>query len=423
MVINEKKAYIQEEALKAWIKNDKIGTCEIITGLGKTFLALKALQTFPKYKNDTIHLFLAEQVDREDDLLKDIEKFNKLYNCDIMKEYNLQFRCYQTVRSWSGFKFGLVIADEIHDSISKENCKFYFNNAVQGILGLTAKFNGDKIYDFVGDPDMIRIFQKLYVSKAEILKMVAPIIYTYTINQGQKDDTSRKLNIFIIEHELNAYDKTIKAGNAKKPFFQTEKAAYQYINKIFNEIINKQPLPTEDLYKFEEQRNLELIKIVNKRANFLYSLPSKIDVLEEFLHLIKGKTIIFGNSLVELAKLTPHVVSSKNKDLENQNIRNLFDNGEIDLIGSFKKLKQGANLKDVKNCIIHSYYSDEIDFIQRVGRLRQAQDNSAGNVIILVTKDTQEEVWLNKMLSNANEFNIIKTTLNGFMDNKYYKDM
>lgn len=35
MEINQKKDTIQNEALKAWIDNDKIGTTEIITGLGE----------------------------------------------------------------------------------------------------------------------------------------------------------------------------------------------------------------------------------------------------------------------------------------------------------------------------------------------------------------------------------------------------
>lgn len=32
----------------------------------------------------------------------------------------------------------------------------------------------------------------------------------------------------------------------------------------------------------------------------------------------------------------------------------IFDNDKIDIIASFKKLKQGANLDKIDNCIIHS---------------------------------------------------------------------
>tara|TARA_R110000851_G_scaffold315229_2_gene477552 strand:- start:4146 stop:4385 length:240 start_codon:yes stop_codon:yes gene_type:complete len=74
----------------------KKGTCQIITGLGKTFISLHALYTMPK-GDDKIHLFLAEQKDRVKDLREDILKYNKLFNRDVLNDYNLQFQCYQTV--------------------------------------------------------------------------------------------------------------------------------------------------------------------------------------------------------------------------------------------------------------------------------------------------------------------------------------
>ena len=366
MELNNKKDSIQNTALEVWNKNHRYGTCEIITGLGKTFLALKALLTYPKNEFNTIHLFLAEQKDRKNDLYKDILKFNKIYNCDILKEYNLQFHCYQTVRNWKNFKIGLVIADEIHDSISPENCKFYFNNTYEGILGLTAKFNGDKIYDFSNDKFLIEKFGKLYVYKSDILDLIAPIVYTYNINEGQKDNTSRNLNIYIFNHDLDAVSKNIEAGSKARPFYQTEYAAYKYLTKKFNDCIKMEPCLNEDLSDFETKKNLEILKIVNKRTKFLHTLPSRFRLVRTLLKYLNDKTIIFGNSISELEKFTPNVVSSKKSDAQNDAIRDLFDKDIINTIGSFKKLKQGANLDKVANCIIHSYYSTEIDFIQRI---------------------------------------------------------
>ena len=104
------KDKVQKEALDSWIKSNKTGTAEIITGLGKTFLALNALYTMPR--NDQLHLFLAEAIDRQTDLIKDIVKYNKIFNRDVLNDYNLQFQCYQTVYRWKNKEFGLVIADE-----------------------------------------------------------------------------------------------------------------------------------------------------------------------------------------------------------------------------------------------------------------------------------------------------------------------
>lgn len=419
ILLNKKKDEIQNEVVKEFLKNNKVGTCEIITGFGKTFLFLKILNTFPKYKNDTIHLFLAEQKDRENDLLKDISKFNKIYNCDILKEYNLQFQCYQTVRNWKGFKFGLVCADEIHDSISPENCKFYFNNINEGLLGLTAKFDGKKIYDFSDDQFLIDIFGKIYVSKQEMLDLICPVIFKYDIEQAQIDNTSRKLNIFIFNHDLDKTNKNILAGSKNKPFYQTEEKMYNYLTEQFKKVINLEPFLNENLFDFEQRKNKQIINIINKRTKFLHTLPSRFKLIRELLKYINDKTIIFGNSIEELEKLTPNVISSKKTDDQNNEIRQLFDDNIIKIIASFKKLKQGANLEKVSNCIIHSYYSSEIDLIQRIGRLRQ-DGNKEGNVFIFVSNNTQEEVWLNTMLSNFSNLNIKYMKLEDFISNKLY---
>ena len=61
MEVNEQKNKIQNEALFAWQSKNKYGTDEMITGVSKTFLALKALYTMRLHDQDTIHLILAEQ--------------------------------------------------------------------------------------------------------------------------------------------------------------------------------------------------------------------------------------------------------------------------------------------------------------------------------------------------------------------------
>ena len=410
MEINEKKDAIQTEAFLKWIANGKKGT-----------YALKALYAMPKHDFDTIHLFLAEQKDRQVDFMKDVHKFNEIYKRDVFADYNIQFHCYQTVRNWKGYKFGLVICDEIHDSMSVENYKFYLNNKYQAIIGLTALFKGDTSY-FISNEGVVRdVFDKDIVTKQELLDHVCPIIYKYNVNQGQIDGTSRKLNIYKINIELDNKLKVVKAGSKDKPFFQTEAAAYAYVEKKYKEANELPQGLLEDFYSYNERKNLALFKAINKRCKTIYELPNKTLNVRILLNTIKGKTIIFGNSLEKLSLLTPHVVSSKKSDKENNYIRKLFDDGIIKVIGSFKKLVQGANLDSVDNCIIMSYYSTEVKFIQMIGRLRQNSDKE-GNVFILISKNTQEEVWASKMLENSTEYNIIEC--NGITDctQKYLKN-
>lgn len=384
-MLNELKDKIQKKALNKWLENDKNGTAELATGVGKTILALHALYTMDK--NDSIHLFLAETTERKKDLLKDIKLFNKLFNCDVVNDYNIKFYCYQTVYKWKDRKFGLVIADEIHDSLSPKYSEFYLNNNYKALIGLSATVDRKTKYEDNGD---------IY-TKGQLLDRICPVIFKYNINDSQLAGVSRKLNIYIINHQLESVEKTVKAGNLKKSFLQTEKASYDYWDKE-----HKRSWFIED----KELKDLKIRITSHKRSSLLFNLPSKIDIVKQLIKEINGKTIIFGNSLESLLKITPNVVSSKNDEKKNDLIRYNFDNDKTNIIASFKKLKQGANLDKIDNCIIHSYYGVEKDIIQRVGRLRQNGDK-VGNVFILLTKNTQEEMWFNKMMENMNDFTII----------------
>jgi len=384
-VNNLLKDKIQQEALGEWIKNGKVGTCEIITGLGKTFISLHALYTMPK--DDVVHLFLAETTSRELDLIEDIKKYNKFFKRDVFKDYNLKFYCYQTVYKWKDKTFGLIIADEIQDSLSPSYIQFYFNNKYEAIIGLSATITRHTRY----------IIEDIPTTKGELLDKIAPVCYKYTLDQGQSDNTARDLNVYIIFHDLDDTTKNISAGNTFKRFFQTEKSSYEYWDKE-----HKKSWFIED---DEELKQLKIRVTANKRSTILYNLFSKIRIVKILLANLFTKTIIFSNSLDSLLKITPNIISSRNTDKKNDEIRSAFDNNKIKVIGSFKKLKQGANLKDLDNCIIMSYYSTDKDLIQRVGRLRN--NGEIGNVFIIVTKDTQEEIWFIKMMENINNLNLI----------------
>lgn len=383
MDLDKKKDKVQQEALKTWIKFGKNGTAAMGTSMGKTFLALHALYTMPKF-DDKIHLFLAEQTDREKDLLEQIEFYNKLFDKDVLKDYNLRFYCYQTVYKWKNHRFGLVIADEVHDSLTPSYHEFYLNNDYDALLGLSATIERKTSY----------IINGLAVTKGQLLDNIAPVFFTYSLNQGLSEDTVRKLKIHIIYHELDSENKNILAGSVKKRFYQTEKSAYDYWNKMHDSawfLLN------------DDKREFQIKTSSYKRSRILFELPSKEEAVKKLIKNIEGKTILFGNSIASLKKVTPHVITSKNKEDDNVKIRENFDKGIINIIGSFKKLKQGANLKEVDNAILMSYYSIEKDIIQRIGRLRKNQEKE-GNVYIFVTKATQEEKWFKLMMGGVSSY-------------------
>lgn len=379
MINNEKKDKIQRKAIKAWLKNNKRGTLEIITGLGKTFCALHALYTMPK-NDGKIHLFLAEVKDRKKDLYNDILKYNEIFNRDVLNDYNLKFRCYQGVYKKKNLKLGLVIADEIHDACTPSYSKFFYNNRYDAVIGLSATIDRKTIYELT---------EARSITKGEILDKVCPVVYKYGFDKAYKEGTTRELQVNIIFHELNDQKEVIKAGGKKNTFYQTEKKAYDYWSKRHNK-----SWFIADL----EKKEIMIRVTAKKRNDILYALPSKIEEVKKLVKHIDTRTILFGNDIKSLLKITPNTISSYNKDKENDLIRKNFEENKVNLIASFKKLKQGANLSNIDNCIIMSYYSSSKDLVQRIGRLRD--NGNLGNIFIFVTKNTQEEVWFSKMFKD-----------------------
>jgi superfamily II DNA or RNA helicase len=378
MKIDLKKEEISLDAFSAWKAQSKKGTVEMSTGSGKTFVALHAVNSM---KDNNRIIFLFEVTDRKKEIIKQIQLYNQVYKTNLFTRYRIEYRTYQSAYKLESEKYDLVVADEIHDSLTPSYFEFYNNNTFDAIIGLSATIDKEKLYSNG-------------YTKGDYLDSVAPICFTYTVKDAQLDNVQRKINVYVISHQLDTITKNITAGSLKKPFQTTEYKNYEFWNKMFNQS-----------FYFEEGSEFMMKKSSKKRAEILYNLPSKKKEVLKLIEYLKGKSIIFANSISALLEITDNVVSSRNKDNVNEKIKNDFQSNVINVIGSFKKLAQGVNLDELANVILHSYYGKTKDFIQRIGRLRKDGDK-IGNVFIFVTKGTQEEKWFNLMFQD-DTFNII----------------
>lgn len=378
--LDTKRAEIQDNAVKAWQEAGMKGTVNLSTGIGKTFCFLKACRLLPKGSKV---LFLAETTQREFDLMKDIEFFSKVYGWDLGENHSLTFACYQSVYKWENTEWDLVCADEIHSSLTPVYGMFYRNNKYGAILGLSATIDRGTTYTI----------DEQEIDKGMMVDSIAPVCFRYTLNEAVADGTAKKLRMFIIYHQLDDTKKNVPGGNKANPFMTTEKAGYDYWDLEFK----------RTLFLPDGPKKLFRIRTTSAaRAKILYNLPSKIEGVRLLLDELQGKTLVFGNSIEALSQITPNVISNKNTEKKNQKIREDFDNGNIDIVGSFKMLKQGANLKDLDNTILMSYYSKELDMIQVIGRQRVSE--KTGNVFIYMTLGTQEVKWYKKAMENITNY-------------------
>jgi superfamily II DNA or RNA helicase len=277
----------------------------------------------------------------------------------------------------------IVVLDECHDILAPIYYGFVKMNLLGNNIpriGLSATIDKKTEY---GEGDDV-------YTKLDLLNSFCPIVYRYTLSEGIKSGTNRHLRVFVIKNNLDT-DKNIKVETKTMNFMTSEQGSYEYYHKAFNQAIFMKPGPTKD---FAIRMNAA------KRAKILYTLPSKIRICEDLLRMLKGRTIIFGNDVDSLLKITPNCVTSRNSFAENQTIMKDFNEGRINTIASFKILEQGINLKNLQNIILHSYYGKTKSAIQRLGRLRA--DGTIGNVFIIVTTPTQELKWFNAMMADLN---------------------
>ena len=282
---------------------------------------------------------------------------------------------------------------EIHDSLTKEYFKFYTNNEYDRIVGLSATISRDTLID---EEDLIN--PKL--NKGDLLDSIAPVILTISQDQAIDMGLIADYEILVYYHQLDTTSKTMKAGTKAKPFMATEKAVYDFYDAAFKKSLFLPP---------GKHKTFAIRNASSKRAAVLYDAPSKTPfvnkVIKEFPN---NKYIIFGNSLDALLGITSNTVSSRNSDKQNEEIKNSFMSNKTIVIASFKKLKQGSNLSGVNVAIIHSYYSVDKDYVQRVGRILRLGENSHNIVIIIATLGTQEMKWLDIMTKD------ITKTMRGF---------
>jgi superfamily II DNA or RNA helicase len=356
---------LQQEAFTAWENSGRKGVVVLPTGTGKSFVGLEAAVAVKKSKENPRILFLAETNARWPTLSAEIIKYDRLHGNKLELLVPLmETVCYQSAYKYVGKHYDLVICDEIHSSISEKYKLFYENNTWDAIIGLTATPRLDK-------------------ELAEEFYSKIPIVHTSTVEEAIESGAILDYNLEIIEHKLDNRDKYIEAGSKLKKFKTTEESNYKFLNSSISKA-----------YYTGKEGLVKLL--IARRANFLYNLKSKRKIVKLLLLRNKGKKIIiFANSLEFLESVCDHVV--RGSDPSTIKYIDDFNEGRIDVIGSFKMLEQGVNLTGANVAIIASYFSIQGKFTQRIGRVLR-KDSDKPDIYVIKTVGTVEERWFDKML-------------------------
>lgn len=385
LLANKLKARIQSEAIMAWDVNGMRGFIVAATGVGKSKIAIDISVDLCMDTNGVkpispnILLVVPTEQLRDNNWKDEFEKWGaiEIYN------HAVQGECYVSINKIHGQHYDLVILDEAHN-ITEANSQFFAQNTVDRVLALSATYPVDKIKTGLLRNLGLHIDYNITLDDAVKLRLVAPY------------------EILIVETRLDSVDKYVKAGSKDKPFFQSEAAAYAYMNTKINAL----------MYSKASGAKKALTWKYIARMHFIYGLKSKDKAAQFILSKIpQGERVLTFCSTIEQAELladwelpgnNPITFHSKSDD------RHLiqFQNLQIDRLTCVKALNEGMNIPSIDYGVIVQLDSNPLNTVQRIGRGIRYKSGHVGKIIIIISVDTKDNDWCTKALEKLDQSKI-----------------
>ena len=349
-----KREEIQMQAVNAIIKNKFHGIVDVAPRVGKTKLAIDALKTIMNKKI----LVIAPFNPILDSWKLELKKWYKNYkDIDIINQ-----------RSLSNIdinSYDLIVADECHTL--SELQLMILKLSEKPILGLTGSLGNNS-------------------KKILKLNLMLKPIFTYSIEEAITDKiiSNYKLNIHYVN--LDNIKSNVEYGTIKKPLKGTEAEAYKWFTGQF------------ERFKVLGYGNagMENIKYLyaGKRATLLYTSKSKFNKAKELI--TKSKICLVFTTRTTIAdKLCPNSYHSKSEEDSLED----FAKGTTKKLAVCNMVSMGVTIKGLKHIIGHQIQSSEEMAIQKFLRAMNFEGEETALIELVVVKDTQDEIWVDKAIS------------------------
>jgi len=297
---------------------------------------------------------------------------------------NTTFVCYSSLAKIKDQEYDIVVMDECHH-VTPANAMFFINNTVHRTICMSATFPEDD-------------------EKAELIQSIAPIRFTYSLEDGIDDEIVKNVNFHVCFVPLGE-KAVIEVKTPNHHFFTSETRNYTYLSQQvekYKQVYFQNQTP--------KTKNLWFSKL-GVRSNLIYTLPSKIEATKKLLLTLPQdeKILVFGKRIKAIESLEiPTYHSGKGKTDEDLAD---FKSGKINRLAVVDALNEGVNVPSLKTCVIMNLDSKRKNLIQRVGRAVRKDGDHEADVFILISKDTQDERWFRNAIgafkrTKINYFNI-----------------
>lgn len=405
----------QKECRSAWISQNTRGIANVITGAGKTVLALSCADYLRNYHKNNVHIRivvptipLALQWKRqimeyfyETEFTEEIG----LWYGDVKNSPDKPFMIYVVNSArysiskhiLNDMKYGIhtfLIADECHRYTGESNSLIFsfmkseqFDKDLYHSLGLSATPYCQK-YESVLVPalgaecykySVSRAYSDQTVSPFHIIHMAVPLSGEELLNYG---DISQRIRI--------TYARLLKENSALKQMDQA--SFYQWINTMAEE----DPESLEALFE----------RLIKQRRKLLYEAEARNRCVIDILRQLPAaeKVLIFTERIEQcemlyrlLSRRFPGKVGHYHSDLTNEMKKHylaMFREGENRFLVTCRALDEGLDVPDASTAVVVSSGSVNRQRIQRLGRvLRRSGSKYAAKLYYLFIPNTVDHPY------------------------------
>ena len=374
-----RKVYVQERSLNEWKANNRKGTIEAATGVGKTRIAIMAIvEQFVRDPHSIVYIVVPTTTLRDVDWP---EEFAKWGHSELIKKVKLI--CYKSLDKEKPKRdIDLLVLDEIHHFtlLMTQFTKPENTWKIYDVLGLTATLpNSSK-----NEEDKV---------KRALIDNMAPSVFKISLEHAIKLELVADFEVKVLKFRLNDSFKNVQAGSKDKPFMTTELAYYKYLTKM----VQKMAMSKKEGAKFAW---------IGKRARFLRNLASKTKLAKECMTgMIKpdNRTLIFCGSIDQAEELCKgYTYHSETTDQALQH----FQAKTTNYLGVVNAVNEGKNITDLNQLLVVQLDSNERNIIQRIGRTIRFEFGKTALVVILIAESTADEKWFEEAFANFDQSRI-----------------
>jgi superfamily II DNA or RNA helicase len=356
----ERREVLQRAGLNKWAKNNCKGILNWVTGMGKTYAAILAIEQFINlYPKDQI-LIVCPTTAVVENFQQEFVKFKKE---NLLKQ--CKFICYASIKKEDGNSYSLVILDEVHNICTDNKMSFFTEVITKGILGLSASLTDEQI---------------------RMLRYYLPIVDKLTMDDvGQEG--------FIADFTIINYPIS---------FSPAESAEYREL--------------TEQIDHSWQKFHRQSWKKIGQRSKLIYSAEQKLlaatqitELFENDYGIIFSLSKQFAEDVADtLGETCVAIHSGHSKKQRAQRLQLFADvNTKVRQLSVPKIYDEGVTLPLLVYGLMLSGHSKEKQMIQRTGRTLRT--DIAGKHSILVRtyiQRTVEEKWVKSAQAGFNVINV-----------------